>query len=309
MRRPRVLLAALAVLAFVAAGVALVLNARGDGGAAPPRPPRASLSVVSTSIRPAVHHFGEAVTAEIVVLADKALVDPTTVRVDPDFTPYEAVGARDVQRTETASSVRWRFRFRVRCLTEGCAPDGPRRTMEFPSTGVVYRFRSSPGRSTAIVDWPPFEVSARGTGQRARAREVEGRRDLAARRDVRPVHDDALAAASSAGSIVFALLGGALLWWLVRPRQLAPAAEIEEEEVRLTPLERALQLAREAALDGDSPERRKAFERVARELGERGLGELADRASALAWASGPASTVAVDELERDTHAAMNGSTA
>jgi hypothetical protein len=298
MRRFAVLLAAFAV----------VLVARGEDGAAPPSQPRASLSVVSTSIRPAVHHFGEAVTAEIVILADKTLVDPTTVRVNPDFTPYEPVGSREVQRTETASSVKWRFRFRVRCLKEGCAPNGPRQTMELPGTAVVYRFRTSPGRSTAIVDWPSFEVSAR-VPDTALAPE-RWKADVTSLPAV--TYDRSTTTLSLgllAGSILFALLGGALLWWLVRPREPEPAAEIEEVEVRLTPLERALQLAREAALDGDSPERRKAFERVARELGARGFVELAERARALAWSSGPASAVAVDELERDTHAAVNGSTA
>jgi hypothetical protein len=303
-RRPLVTVAVIAGLAIFVGAVTLLLDARkGDGGAVATRP-RASVSVVSAAIRPATHHFGEPVVAELVVVADKSLVDPSTVRVNPDFTPYEPIGPRQVERTETATSVRWRFRFPLRCLRDGCAPDGARRTIELPGAGVLYQFRTE-GRGTAIVDWPSFDVTARVPDD-ALAPE-NWRAEVASLPAVTYARSPTtLAAGLLGGSFVFALIGLGLVWWLTRPKETLEQEQLQEEPERLTTLERALQLAREAALDGDSPERRKALERVARELGDRGLPDLADRARALAWASGAASAVAVDDLARDARAAANG---
>jgi hypothetical protein len=58
--------------------------------------------------------------------------------------------------------------------------------------------------------------------------------------------------------------------------------------------------------EGEMAQIGKALERVAQELGTHGLPGLADRARALAWASGPANPAALDELSRDAHAALNG---
>lgn len=305
MRRLLLPLAGLAAAAAMVAAVALVVAARDDDGNRPGARPRASMSVVTATVRPNVHHFGEPVVAELLVVADKALIDTDAVRVNPDFTPYEPIRPREVVRTETATTVRWRFRFFVQCLRDGCAPDSARRTMEFPGAAVVYRFRSAPGPGTAIVDWPPFEVTAR-VPDTALAPE-RWRADLTSLPAVTyGASARTLTAALLGGSFAFALLGLGLAWMLLRRPALAPVEATEDVEERGTALERALQLAREAALDGDSPERRRAFERAARELGVRGLPDLAERARALAWAAGPASPAAVDELARDAHAATNG---
>jgi hypothetical protein len=303
-RRAAVVGAGVLTAAIVAAGVALFLDARDTDGHVPSSP-RASVSVVSATVRPAVHHFGDPVVAELVVVADKALVDPASVRVDPDFTPYEPVGPRVVQRTETATGVRWRIRFPLRCLGDDCAPDGDRRTFDFPTTGVVYRFRSSAGRSTALVEWPSFQVSARvpsdALAPQSWRAEVTALPGVTSRAQA-----GTLAAGLLLGSIVLALLGFWIVWRLTR-REAPDVVEEPEVEEELTSLERALRLAHEASADGDSPERRKALERVARELGARGLPDLADRARSLAWAPGAASAVAVEELVRESRAATNGS--
>ena len=67
----------------------------------------------------------------------------------------------------------------------------------------------------------------------------------------------------SSSSALLALLGGPADLAAAAPEEVEAVDEDEAPEARATPLERALQLAREASLDGDSPERRKAFERVA----------------------------------------------
>ena len=94
-------------------------------------------------------------------VANKALVDPDTVRVRADFAPYASTGQRQVERTENASTVRFRYRFTLRCLDQECAPETDRKVIELPGAGVFYRFRSAQGQGTAIIDWPAFEVTAR----------------------------------------------------------------------------------------------------------------------------------------------------
>lgn len=303
-RHPYVVLAALVGALILAAGVGLVVTADDDRGA-PAARPRASMTVVSTSVRPAAPHFGEPVVAELVVVGDKTVIDPDSVRVNPDFTPYEPLGPRQVRRTETATSVRWHFRFVLRCLREGCAPEGARRTMDFPGAAVVYHFRSAQGPSTAIVDWPEFEVSARVRDDSLAPE--RWRADVTTLPAVtRDRSATMLAATFLGGSLLFALVGVALVWVLARPRAIEPTAAPPEAQATLTPLDRALDLALAAALDGDSPERRRALERAARELGAEGLPELAERARALAWASGPADATAVEELTSAARAALNG---
>ncbi|MCP9484709.1 MAG: hypothetical protein MSC30_02520 [Gaiellaceae bacterium MAG52_C11] len=304
MRRLAVPLALLAALAVTGGGIALVLASRGGDGD-DPRPLRQSLTIVSSSVRPSVHAFGEPVVAELVLVGDAEVVRPETVRIDPDFAPYEAAGPGHVERIAAGSSVRWRFRYPLRCLREGCAPAGDRRTFEFPLASVAYRFQLSPGPASIIVEWPRFQVTARVDDAALAQRAWRG--------DVSAVPAPSyrwapgtLAAALLVGTAGFAGLGVGLAGRLSRRR--APAVEAGLELVpTLAPLERALELAREASRNGDSPDRRRALERVARELGGRGLAELADRARALAWASGAADPDAIEDLARDARTANGGS--
>jgi len=308
MRKLVVALAGLVAAAIAGAAIGLVLEAGDSESPRMAAAPRASLTVVRATILPAVHLFGEPVVAELVVVASKAMVDPDTIRVRPDFTPYAPTGQRLLERSETPTSVRYRYRFTLNCLDEDCAPDADREMVELSSAAVFYRFRGTQGPGTAIVDWPPFEVTARVptealSPERWRA-DVTSLPVVTYERSPGPTSVILLV-----GSILLALLGVALAWWLAKPEARAEVEGVDEPVVEATPLERALRLAREATVDGDSPARRKAFERVARELGARGLGDLAERARALAWASGATTPVMVDELEREALAATNGSPA
>ena len=308
MRRLVVALAGLVAAAIVGIAIGLALEARDSQSPKAAAPPRASVSVVRTTVTPAVALFGAPVVAELVVVANTTLVDPDTVRVRPDFTPYAPFGQRQIVRADTATSARFTYRFTLRCLDEDCAPEAGRTVVEFPGTAVFYRFRGAQGPGTAIVDWPPFEVAARvPTAGLAPERWRADVTSLPAVTFERSPSATSIALVSA--SVLLALLGVALVWWLARPEARAELEVDRLPEPRATALERALQLAREASLDGDSPERRKAFERVARELGSRGRGDLADRARALAWASGASSPVLIDELEREALATTNGRSA
>ena len=306
MRRFAVHFALLAALLVTVGGIAVVLGLR-SGPDADVQPPRQGLRVASSSITPSVHGFGELVTAELVLVADASVIRPETVRVDPDFAPYEAAGPGRVERIDSGSTTRWHFRFPLQCLKEGCAPSGDRKTFALPLTSVAYRFQLSPGPASLIVEWPRFEVTARvddtALAQRA------WRADVTAPAPSYRWSPGFLAAVLLAGTAAFAALGLGLVWRLARRRELVAPEEEEAETPALPPLERALELAREASQNGDAPDRRRALERVARELGGRGLPELADRARALAWASGAADPAAIDALARDARAAANGGAA
>ena len=97
MRRLVVPLALLAAAAVISAGVSLVLDARSGSEAAAPRP-AASMSVVSASVQPRVHAFGDPVVAELELLGDGEAIDPDSVRLDPRFAPYESAGPVQVER-------------------------------------------------------------------------------------------------------------------------------------------------------------------------------------------------------------------
>jgi hypothetical protein len=304
MRRLLLLAAAVVAAGIFAGGLALVLSAGGDDDGAT-LAPRASMSVAAAEVRPPVHAFGEPVVAEVVLVADQALVRPDSIRIAADFTPYERAGPVRVERTTAGSSLRIRFSYPLRCLREGCAPDGPRGSFEFPISNVVYRFHSSPGPASAVIDWPRFEVTARSSSEAVAPQ--AWRANLGALPEVTYRWSPGpLAAALLAGSFGFGVLGVGIAWLLVRrPGPAGPLVD-DAEALALTPLDRALELARDAARNGDPPDRRKALERVARELSARGLAELATRARALAWSSGAANPAAVDDLARDVGAAANG---
>ena len=305
MRRLAVPLALLAAFAVTAGGIALVLASReGDGDDL--RPLRQSLTIVSTSVRPSVHAFGEPIVAEVVLVGDAEVVRPETVRIDPDFAPYEAAGPGRVERVAAGSSVRWRFRYPLRCLREGCAPAGDRRTFEFPLASVAYRFQLSPGPASLIVEWPRLQVTARVDDAALARRAWRGDVSAVPAPSYRWA-PGALAAALLVGTAGFAGLGVGLARRLSLRRAPATVEAGPDEAATLAPLERALDLARAASRNGDPPDRRRALERVARELGSRGLPELEDRARALAWASGTADPDAIDDLARDARSANGGS--
>jgi hypothetical protein len=91
-----------------------------------------------------------------------------------------------------------------------------------------------------------------------------------------------------------------------RPLAARRRAAVEVEVDTRPPLERALELARLASQNGGTPERRKALERVARELVGLGLPDLAARARTIAWSPAGPSADAVEQIARDARAATGG---
>lgn len=250
---------------------------------------------VQTDVTPDAHVFGEPVTATVEALFDATQIDPSSVRVVTEFAPYEQVGERTVERRVSGGIGVATFRFPLRCLDEGCDTSGPRGVAEFETGRVVYRFHDSPNDAFGALDWPPFEVASRVS-----ADDVENIRWRAAETSLpdagyraRPAMLAALLLALAA-----ALAGGAVLlarkWWWQPSGEVSLVADGPTE----TPLERAFALAREASLNGDVPRRRRALERVARELGAVNRPELEVEARALAWSQAGSTEGDVESLAR-----------
>jgi hypothetical protein len=291
------------VAAAVVAGIALGLLwlARDNEDRSTGQRPPETLAVAA-EVQPEVHVFGDPVEAVVDVVLDRTLIVPDSVSIQADFAPYEQAGPVSVLRSESGSTARVQFRYRLECLREGCAPAAARRAVEFTLARVLYRFHGRTGQGVDVVDWPAFEVTGR-VGEV----EVDGGRWRASATSlpatsyrVRPV---SAAVGLLGGSLILAI-GAAAVAWRLGGRRLRP--EIEEGALvdSLSPLERALALARQASRNGAPPERRKALERVALELGALGLEELEDGARSLAWAAAGPSIEDVDELARKVEATV-----
>lgn len=241
---------------------------------------RARVTVTGT-LEPRVHLFGEPVVATIEALFDPRHVRPGTVRMEPAFPPYEVV---DEERIESSGGdvTRVRYRYTLSCTRIGCTPNRDKRQFEFPMTSVFFTIVGV-GQGQETVQWPPLEVVSRlGPFDLDQPRwRAETRRLPAATFRVPPL---AVAAGLFAAAAV--LVAGAIaLVVAVRPRRAAEAEDVAAAESR-SALERALELVESHSLNGSTPEQRKALERLARELGHVGRGDLAGRARRLAWSPG-----------------------
>ena len=291
---------AVQVAAAVLVGLAireLWLAARGEGDAVG-RPARA-VSVAAT-VEPNVVAFGTPVVATADVVVDTTVVDPTSIRLQADFTPYEVAGTPTVERHVEGGTAHIVFRYTLRCLREGCEPAGARGVAQFESGLVRYRFNDNPGAGRDVVDWPPVIVASR-----VAAPAVEGIEWRASRTEL-----PAVTTRVGAKTLAVVLLLGALAFaacavWLGRRLWHEPPAPVEvAPRDERPPLERALELARAEGGNGAAaPDRRRSLERVARELDVLGLRELADEARARAWSPRPSTSDEIEGLARRAEAA------
>jgi len=277
------------VLALGAAAVAIA--------AAPPPngvPPQAAGSVIGeglplkayASITPTVHMFGDTLTANLAVVADTKWVDPHKLSVQTQFAPYKPIHAPQVLRLHY-----WRFEqvtwiWKLRCLDSTCVPRVPPsdkyRTFAFQPAHISYAKQYD-----LQAYWPTVEVVSQISPGVAnlilQTKRIKWQTPLTPvstptyRTSPSLVFWLAAAFASLLGAASLLLAGRwALFIWPRRSRlRIAPG----------TPLERALAVLRYAHERGDETLQRKAFERVADELGVERADELTRIARELAWSS------------------------
>jgi hypothetical protein len=301
----RLLVPLLVLLAAAAVGIAVgvvVLRRDDDGATREPTEQELALTrarvTVTGTMEPRTHLFGEPVIATIEALFDPSRVRAGTVRVEPGFRPYEVIEEERVE-SQAGDLTRVTHRYTLSCTRIGCTPNREKRQFEFPMTSVFFTIVGV-GQAQDTVQWPPLEVVSRlGPFDLDEPRWRADTRHLPeATYRVAP-----LALAVGLFAAAAALVAAAIaLVALVRPR---PTAE-EEEAVaaeRRSPLERALELAELHSQDGSTPEQRKALERLARELGHVGHGELAGRARRLAWSPAAPDRADVHALASDVREA------
>jgi hypothetical protein len=295
-----VLLLAAAVALGAVAGV--LLQSRDDSSSVPAR---GRTMTISTSVEPRVQLFGDPVTARVDLLFDRRRVLPAAnkIRIEAPFRPFEVVDTPTVERAESGDLVHLSYTYRLLCLERRCASGSPRTDVQLPPVRVFYSLADIRRRANDSAQWPTVSVASQLTRADLQQARWRASRDL-------PAVSYAIAPGTLAVLLgfaaVLALLGAATVGApLFATKLVAPELSPEAEE-GLPPLDRALAALRRVFDSGEVPDRRRALERLSRELGRADEPQLAARARELAWSPEPPSPSEVDVLAADVHAA-NGS--
>jgi len=242
------------------------------------------------SIVPTVHLFGDSVTAKIAIVADTKWVDPARLRVTASFTPYQPTRSPTVLRLAVGRFAQVTYTWTLRCTTSPCVP-------RLPPSDKFHVFRFHPARVEYIAlngkalyginaSWPPVEVLSQVSPGVAAFLQKSNR--LNWRAHVTPVASPTYRlspdllfwlALAFAGALAVAGAWFAGRWY----RSLRPRTVETFEIDPGTTLERALAVLQYAHTHGEETLQRKAFERVAAELGIEQADELTRTARELAW--------------------------
>jgi hypothetical protein len=293
-RRRALWVLGLGAVVVSAGGVVLGLSRMGGQPTAPPPREASSAIDAQASFTPRVLLFGDTVRAHVDVMLDAERVDPGSVRVAADFSPFEVVGQPDRRVVSAGEQAYVRTTFVLRCVTAACAQSGQSARYEFAPGRVAFANSAlrPPGRDSIRVSWPRLRVYSRFT---ASDLDGSGRASTPWEADLitLPAPSYRLAPAVLAvllvAGAVLAALGAFALAYTAWPRR-APAPLVEPEpetapEQILSPLEQALFLLEEAVRVDGAADQRRALELVAEELelAEWGDPNLARSARALAW--------------------------
>ena len=265
------------------------------------------------TINPSVHLFGDSITAKIAIVADTKLVDPARLQVSTDFAPYVLTTAPTILRLSIGRFAQVTWTWTLHCLTLQCVP-------RVPPSDKFHVFRFHPAHITYLkinrkpayginASWPPVEVLSQVSPGVVAFLQKTSR--LNWRLGMTPVAAPtyrlspgllfwlAIGVASGFG---LAALWLAWRWYLViRPRR-AVALPLDPA----TALDRALAVLRYAHQHGDETLQRKAFERVAGELGVERADELTLIARELAWSERTPEDEEVEEFAEQAHGTQEG---
>lgn len=271
--------AALVVCALLLAGVAAgTLRA----AVVPPPDVRATLT-------PQILLFGDTLTARVDAVVDKRRIDPDSVQVEMDFTPWEIVAPVERVERDGGATALVRTTFTLRCLSSPCVP--PRDTAPLDFDPVIVRYGED-GRLD--VPWPRLVVHSRiadrgapvttaGAGQRG-GPQLPWTADLLSLPAVSyRIAPGILFPLLLALVAVLAVVGGVLAIRARPERKEAPEPVPElPPEPALPPLEQALALLEQPPAENGTADRRRALELVADAL-EGQDARLARAARRLAW--------------------------
>jgi hypothetical protein len=254
---------------------------------------------IKTSLTPRTHVFAEPVVAGVDLEFDSRRVSADKIRVDAPFRPYEQLGPGTRTRSDVGNLVRIHYRYRLSCFAKGCLPADTVREVTLPPIRVFYTLGEIRSRVVDSAQWPSLRVTSRlGAVDAPRAR---WRADLGFPAVTYRLAPAWLAALLLAGALACLAVAGALGAALA-PRRAKDAPVEVDERGDQSSLERALDLVAER--NGNLPDRRRALERLGRELAGAGMSALAARARELAWSPRIPSDQAIQALATDVRAAL-----
>jgi hypothetical protein len=307
-------------LAAAAAAGALAVVLFWDGGGTGPEPTVASPSGIDAyaDLDPYRVHFGDTVTARVEVTVDRSRVDPSSIRVNTDFSPWRQTGPPTVLRRDGKSTTYLATTYTLRCLESYCTTADESAVQNFRAARVTY---SAPrgGTSSGVTHtlqaaWPGVLVTARyappSASRSTSPKETRWQANLVSL----PTATYRL----SPWLIVALLLGGAVLllaaavgialWSRPRtPRAPAVASAAPARPV-IPALEYALALLEDPARVNGSGDQRRALELVADGLLHRGDRELGASARTLAWSRSVPRIEETTALARKARAALGRET-
>ena len=260
-------MAPLRAAAFV---IGAVLAGPGAAAAAGPLSP-------TTSLDPGPALFGDRITATATVLIDGAAVDPAGVHAVAAFGPLDLLSGPVVERKRRGRLTVVRFRWEVACLSEECVPSAKAHPVALPPLRVT-SVRRVGGRVTSIARWPALSITGRVSAGEAAASPPPFRLETELPPPSYRASPGTLEAIFDAVAAALVLAAGLLI---ARELVLLRRRREEERFALLSPLERALLLAREAQRRGPA-DRRRALSLLARVLRTTGS-RLGGATAELAW--------------------------
>jgi hypothetical protein len=292
------MIAAAAIAVVASAVLAAWLAPRwstGTGGTFAPR-----RLVVNTRVEPASALFGDILTARANVLVDTRDIDAGSVQVYGRFAPYRIVSTSRSVTDDVGHAARVSFAFRLQCVVAACldAMEQEGRDGRVVTTPIAFRSAElvAVGRDGARrdvqVSWTPVVVRSRLSPDDLTSGEPRLPAFTAPVTSFR-ISPDLLGWALVIAAVVLLLLGGWLVGSTLRGRPVARRLRIPSH---LSPIDRALALARYAASTGDTAGERRALERLAAELRRSGDGDLAVAARRLAWSAREPTDDRLEEL-------------
>jgi hypothetical protein len=244
------------------------------------------------TVSPAVHLFGDKVTARLAVVADTRWVEPARLRVHTNFKPYRQLRKPRIVRVQVGRFAQITWTWTLQCLTTPCAPRIPpsERYHDFRFQTIFINYLATNGKSAygITATWPKVEVQTQVSPGVRQYMQDTNRFNW--RFHTTPVAAPTYRVSPSllfwsalalAGVLGLGMLAFGWRWYRVLRPQIGAAAAVTDPSA--TTLERALQLLAWAHASGDETLERKTLERVAAELDVEDVDELSRQARELAW--------------------------
>jgi hypothetical protein len=266
---------ALAVLVVAAAAVAAVLLL--GRSESPPAIAATAPLVVRARFDPPTVTFGDRVVARVVVLLDRTVVSPDTLKLVPGIAPLTQLSAPRTTRTTRGGLSIVTYEVAAVCVTDACIAPAGDLALRLPRATATVETRSG-GVTHAAVAWPVLHVHGRVNPSDLAGARPHFRADTTPAAPSYRIAPSRLAALLDVLAVLLVLGGLAVAALEARRlvRRRRGRAPLGSE------LQRALRLAREAE-SRPPPDRRRALGLLARLLDRRDA-RLAAEASGLAWA-------------------------